>query len=48
MKNDHTIPIKDLFKPGMKVQQGNNRHEAVLRVMESVLLRLQTLLPQMR
>ena len=32
-------PIEELFKPGTKINEGHNRHEALLRVMESLLQR---------
>ncbi|MDF0682682.1 MAG: hypothetical protein P0116_17115, partial [Candidatus Nitrosocosmicus sp.] len=37
--NDGLIPIEDLFREDYKVKQGNNRHEAMLRVMESLIAR---------
>ena len=33
------IPIEELFKPGTKILEGHNRHEALLRIMESLLQR---------
>jgi hypothetical protein len=33
-------PINELFKPDFEVREGNNRHEALLRVMESLIQRL--------
>jgi hypothetical protein len=33
------LPIEELFKPVYKVLEGHNRHEALLRVMESLILR---------
>ncbi|MGD1838709.1 MAG: bifunctional DNA primase/polymerase, partial [Nitrososphaeraceae archaeon] len=41
--NDNTksslTPIEELFKPDYKVLEGRNRHEALLRIMESLLKR---------
>ena len=33
------LPIEELFKSDYKVLEGHNRHEALLRVMESLILR---------
>ena len=33
------IPIEDLFKPDFTIAEGHNRHEALLRVMESLIVR---------
>ena len=33
------IPIQDLFKEDFAVHEGHNRHEALLRVMESLIAR---------
>jgi MoxR-like ATPase len=44
--NDDRIPIKDFFKPGIKIYAGQNRHEALMRVMESLLLRNQKILDE--
>ena len=33
------IPIEELFKPETKILEGHNRHEALLRIMESLLQR---------
>jgi len=41
---DALIPIKDLFKSGTKILEGHNRHEALLRVMESLLIRNQNII----
>ncbi|ALI34767.1 hypothetical protein NMY3_00555 [Candidatus Nitrosocosmicus oleophilus] len=41
--NDGLTPIEDLFKERFKVKEGNNRHEALLRVMESLIQRLRTI-----
>jgi len=38
-KSKSQIPIEEIFKPGFKVRGGNNRHEDVLRVMESLIAR---------
>ena len=38
------ILIQELFKPGTQIVEGNNRHEALLRIMESLMLRTQTIL----
>ena len=32
-------PIQELFKPDFTVYEGHNRHEALLRAMESLLAR---------
>ena len=37
--DSHKIPIEDLFKPENKIFEGHNRHEGVLRTMESLLQR---------
>ena len=34
--NDQLIPIHELFKPGTKILKGHNRHEALLRIIESL------------
>lgn len=33
------VPIQDLFQSDFKIVEGNNRHEALMRVMESLILR---------
>jgi hypothetical protein len=38
------IPIQDLFQPDFVILEGNNRHEGLLRVMESLLKRNQSIL----
>ncbi|HET9806152.1 MAG TPA: bifunctional DNA primase/polymerase, partial [Nitrososphaeraceae archaeon] len=38
------IPIKDLFQPDFVILEGNNRHEGLLRAMESLLKRNQGIL----
>ena len=38
------IPIEDLFNENTKIYEGHNRHEALLRVMESLLRRNQNIL----
>ncbi len=38
------VPIEDLFKPGFTIEEGHNRHEALLRVMESLIARNRTIL----
>jgi DNA replicative helicase MCM subunit Mcm2 (Cdc46/Mcm family) len=38
------IPIEDLFKPGITIEEGHNRHEALLRIMESLIARNRTIL----
>ena len=43
--NSGLIPIEDLFKPGTKILEGNNRHEALLRIMESLLQSNKRVLP---
>jgi hypothetical protein len=43
-KNDRLlIPIRDLFQPENRILEGHNRHEALLRVMESLILRNRTI-----
>lgn len=42
--DENLIPIKDFFKPGIKIVEGQNRHEALMRVMESLILRNQNIL----
>jgi hypothetical protein len=39
------IPIEDLFKPDFTVVEGHNRHEVLLRVMESLIVRNSGILP---
>jgi hypothetical protein len=39
-------PIAELFKPDFKVTEGNNRHEVLLRVMESLIQRLGKIFPE--
>jgi hypothetical protein len=43
-KYETLIPIAELFKPGFTVSEGNNRHESMLRVMESLILRNKSIL----
>jgi hypothetical protein len=38
-------PIEDLFKPESRILEGHNRHEGLLRAMESLLSRNSTILP---
>jgi hypothetical protein len=38
-KSSSLIPIEDLFKPDTKIYEGHNRHEALLRIMESLISR---------
>ena len=33
------IPIKELYKPDFEIYEGQNRHEALLRIMESLIIR---------
>lgn len=42
--NSNKIPIEELFKPETRILEGHNRHEALLRVMESLLRRNQNIL----
>ena len=35
----YKIPIEDLFKPDTQIYEGENRHEAILRVMDALLSR---------
>ena len=44
--NNYLISIKDLLTPGTQILEGHNRHQGELRVMESLLLRNQTILPE--
>lgn len=39
------IPMEELFKPGFPTLEGHNRHERLLRMMESLLLRNKPILP---
>jgi DNA replicative helicase MCM subunit Mcm2 (Cdc46/Mcm family) len=39
------IPIEEFFKEGVTIEEGHNRHEALLRVMESLIARNRTILP---
>jgi len=36
--NDNQTPMSDLFREGIKIFEGQNRHEALMRVMEHVIL----------
>jgi len=36
---DNQVPIEELFKPGFPTLEGHNRHERLLRMMESLLAR---------
>jgi hypothetical protein len=38
------VPIEDLFKPDTKIYEGHNRHEALLRAMESLIARNRSIL----
>ena len=38
------IPIQDLFKFGFTIVEGHNRHEALMRTMESLLVRNSSIL----
>jgi hypothetical protein len=40
------VPIPELFKPETKIFEGHNRHEAVLRIIESLLSRTATILQE--
>lgn len=42
--NNCVIPIEDLFKPNAKIYEGHNRHEALLRVAESLIQRNKNIL----
>lgn len=44
-KNDQ-IPIKELFKSDFIIHEGNNRHESLLRVMESLIQRNKNILSE--
>lgn len=46
VENNGKIPVTDFFKSDFKLSAGNNRHEAVLRVMESLLKRNTTILDE--
>lgn len=44
-KNDRLLtPIRELFQPEYRVLEGHNRHEGLLRVMESLITRNRTIL----
>jgi hypothetical protein len=43
--SSHLVPIEDLFKPDTKIYEGHNRHEALLRTMESLISRNKAILP---
>jgi hypothetical protein len=43
-KSSSLVPIEDLFKPDTKIYQGHNRHEALLRAMESLIVRNRSIL----
>jgi hypothetical protein len=42
--NKNLIPIEELFKPDTRILKGHNRHEAVLRVAESLIQRKKNIL----
>jgi len=42
------IPIEDLFKDQFRIREGNNRHEALLRVMESLISRNSSILSEIK
>jgi putative DNA primase/helicase len=42
--SSHLIPIEELFKPDTRILAGHNRHEALLRVMESLISRNKNIL----
>jgi hypothetical protein len=44
--NNNTTPIQNLFNEDIKIYEGHNRHEALLRVMESLLSRNKGILTQ--
>ena len=43
--NDNKLPIEELFKPGNPTQAGHNRHERLLRKMDSLIQRNKNILP---
>jgi hypothetical protein len=43
-KNNSRIPIEDLFKSEFKVYEGHNRHEALMRATESLIVRNSSIL----
>ncbi len=45
-KKDGLIPIEDLFKKDFKIKIGNNRHEGLLRIMESLIARNSSILSE--
>ena len=45
-KKDGLIPIEDLFKKDFQIKIGNNRHEGLLRVMESLIARNSSILSE--
>jgi P4 family phage/plasmid primase-like protien len=46
--NAAKIPIEDLFAPDLKIYEGHNRHEALLRAMESLIQRNKDILSEER
>jgi DNA replicative helicase MCM subunit Mcm2 (Cdc46/Mcm family) len=36
--DNNLTPMKDLFRPGIKIFEGQNRHEALMRAMEHIML----------
>lgn len=40
LPSDNKIPIQELFKSDFEIHEGNNRHLAIMRVMESLIQRL--------
>lgn len=42
--NNNLIPTSELFEPDTKILEGHNRHEALLRIMESLLRRTEKIL----
>ena len=45
-KESSLVPIRDLWKEDTRIHEGHNRHEALLRVMESLILRLGNIFTQ--
>ncbi|CAN5707420.1 hypothetical protein BH23THE1_BH23THE1_17410 [soil metagenome] len=46
LRGETSSPIKELFHPEFAVSEGNNRHEALLRMMESLIKRNHTILAE--
>ena len=44
--NNQKIPIEKLFEPKFEIPEGHNRHEGLLRVMESLIQRNKEILSE--